>query len=85
MPWAEMVLLYSYFDSRAAFDTNDQNLLFNILQAEMMVSEVALRWFESYLSGRTQAVSIRGKLLARKALTCGAPQGSVLGPILLHS
>ena len=69
-------------DLSAAFDTIDQKLLLRILQSEMMVSGVALRWFESYLSGRTQAISIKGTLSTKKALTCGVPQGSVLGPIL---
>ena len=41
-----------------------------------------LRWFESYLSGRTQAVSLNGKLSKPGQVSIGIPQGGVLGPVL---
>lgn len=42
----------------------------------------ALSWVESFLRDRTQAVSIAGEVSSRSFLSCGVPQGSVLGPVL---
>ena len=42
----------------------------------------SLSWFKSYLNKRKQYVSINGIDSELKDLTCGVPQGSVLGPIL---
>ena len=39
-------------------------------------------WFESYLKDRYQKVKIGSTFSEEKLLTCGVPQGSVLGPIL---
>ena len=39
-------------------------------------------WFESYLSSRLQYVDIDGNLSHTKDVTCGVPQGSILGPLL---
>ena len=41
-----------------------------------------LRWFESYLSNRTQYVEYNNSRSDTKIITHGVPQGSILGPLL---
>ena len=47
-----------------------------------MSGGAALEWFVSYLTGRTQSVTIDHIMSTPTQLDCGVPQGSVLGPIL---
>jgi hypothetical protein len=42
----------------------------------------SLRWFSSYLEGRSQIVDIDGQLSDLESLTISILQGSILGPIL---
>ena len=46
------------------------------------INGVALKWFESYLSGRQQFVTIEGTDSCARDIQCGVPQGSILGPLL---
>ena len=41
-----------------------------------------LNWFKSYLCNRKQYVFLNGESSKDKDITCGVPQGSVLGPLL---
>ena len=43
-----------------------------------------LEWFESFLRGRFQSVSIDGDLSNEIIIEFGVPQGSVLGPVLFN-
>ena len=45
-------------------------------------SESTIRWFVCYLSKRTFIVNINDKFSQLGNVTCGVPQGSILGPIL---
>jgi hypothetical protein len=47
-----------------------------------MFRGVSLRWFSSYLEGRSQIVDIDGQLSDLESLTISILQGSILGPIL---
>ena len=42
---------------------------------------MALNWFQSYLSDRTQIVCTTGGESRPSFLRCGVPQGSVAGPV----
>ena len=41
-----------------------------------------ISWFESHLSGKTFKVNIDKKFSDPRNLTCGVPQGSIVGPLL---
>ena len=41
-----------------------------------------LKWFESYLTDRSQYVTYDGINSDTSFLKCGVPQGSILGPLL---
>ena len=69
-------------DLSAAFDTIDHTTLLYQLQHRLGITGSALRWFESYLSGRTQSVAVEGVCSKPSTLRYGVPQGSVLGPLL---
>ena len=70
-----------FIDLRKAFDTVNHNIL--LLKMEHYgVRGPSLQWFRSYLSERKQYVYINGECSELKQISCGVPQGSVLGPLL---
>ena len=76
------VSLLCMLDLSAAFDTVDHDILIQRLQQSLGVQGIALSWIESFLRGRSQAVSLVSELSSRSLLSCGVSQGSVLGPVL---
>ena len=73
-----MVLL----DLSSAFDTLDHSILLDRLKTYFKVTGNALKWFRSYLYGRSQSVVIGDKISSPRDLKFGVPQGSILGPLL---
>ena len=69
-------------DLSAAFDTVDHDKLLHILESEIGITGIALKWFSSFLKGRSQKVMIGEECSEILELLFGVPQGSVLGPIL---
>ena len=76
------ITLLGMFDLSAAFDTVDQAILLRRLEVSFGIRGVALNWFASYMSGRSQQVSVHGTLALSTFLEYDVPQGSVLGPVL---
>ena len=68
-------------DLSTAFDTVDHQILLNI-RTEFDVSGKVLDSFTSYLSNRSQKVTVDGVLSDRFGIDFGVPQGSCLGPLL---
>ena len=66
-------------DLQKAFDTVDHEIL---CQKLSVMGVVSVEWFRSYLSDRTQMVTVNNTSSDFKKITCGVPQGSILGPLL---
>ena len=82
------VTCLALLDLSAAFNMVDHGLPFNRLNNSLSIEGTALRWNESYITGRTQRVAIGdlgrnlGACSDLVTLTYDIPQGSVLGPIM---
>ena len=70
-----------FLDLAKAFDCVNYDILLDKLTHYGVVCN-AHSWFESYLSGRQQAVKFGGCLSAWGSVRVGVPQGSILGPLL---
>jgi len=70
-----------FIDLSKAFDTLNQKILLYKLEY-YGIRGVPLKWFESYLSNRQQYVCINGVSSKTLHVTCGVPQGSILGSLL---
>jgi len=70
-----------FLDLSKAFDTIDHKILLTKLK-HYGIRGSSLSWFESYLTNRMQYVKINNTKSVIKKVSCGVPQGSVLGPLL---
>ena len=64
-------------DLSAAFGTVDYNIFLARLKATFGIKDTAIEWILSYLTNRTQQVSINGSLSKDQNFDCGVLQGSV--------
>ena len=71
----------NFLDLRKAFEMVNHNILLAKLY-NYGIHGIAQEWFASYLSNRQQFVSVDNSISSNIPITCGVPQGSVLGPLL---
>ena len=70
-----------FLDFSKAFDTINHDILL-VKLSHYGVRGKALEWFRNYLSNRKQFVQIDNHNSELRPISCGVPQGSILGPLL---
>ena len=70
-----------YIDLKKAFDTVNHNILMSKLGKYGIFGKTK-SLITNYLTGRTQKTKVNGNISDESKITCGVPQGSVLGPLL---
>ena len=69
-------------DLSAAFNTVDHDILLTRLHSKYSICAIGLEWCRLYLTNRSQFALTEGCKSQSGELTCGVPQGPVLGPVL---
>ena len=67
-------------DLSKAFDTVNHEILFDKLY-HYVIRGIALDWVKSYFTNRKQFVQFNESYSSHLNITCGVPQGSILGPL----
>jgi len=77
----KQIVLGVFLDFSKAFDTVNFEILFKKLEV-YGIRHTALNWIKSYLDKRQQFVTYNKHKSEMETVTCGVPQGSILGPLL---
>ena len=70
-----------FIDLQKAFDTVDHGILLDKMN-RLGFSNSTVAWFNSYLTNRSFIVNTGKEYSSPGRLSCGVPQGSILGPLL---
>ena len=73
-----------FMDLSKAFDTLNHDLLLAKLEAYRF-SENSIGYIQSYLDNRLQRTTVNNNFSLWKDIFAGAPQGSILGPLLFNT
>ena len=70
-----------FADLSKAFHSFDHQILLKKIEYYGIAGN-NLRWFENYLKDRKQYISLKHNSIKKATVTCGVPQGSILGSLL---
>ena len=70
-----------FIDAMKAFDTVNHSILLKKM-SKMGITGKLHDWIKNYLTSRYQRTLTNNVISNQKLITCGVPQGSVLGPLL---
>ena len=68
-------------DLQKAFNTINHDILLKKLSI-IGISDSTVKWFQSYLLNRKFTVNLKDYFYEVSSISCGVPQGSILGPLL---